>query len=97
MCGGDARQPQFVLLANFSAPLGRPAPVWPVSCSGASSAGVRVRQVELGQGAAGRAVYVPPSGQQEQLDQIEVPAEEVERLRARGEEGVGLAWTLPLA
>ncbi|KAJ6652855.1 hypothetical protein lerEdw1_010573 [Lerista edwardsae] len=46
--------------------------------------GVQVRQVELGKMAASSAVYVPPSWQQDRLDQIEVPAEEVERLRARG-------------
>ncbi|XP_063000537.1 adhesion G-protein coupled receptor D2 [Elgaria multicarinata webbii] len=46
--------------------------------------GVEVRRVELGTLAAGSAAYVMVNQQRDQPDQIEVPAEEVERLRVRG-------------
>ncbi|XP_042335010.1 adhesion G-protein coupled receptor D2 [Sceloporus undulatus] len=55
--------------------------------------GVEVRRMELGTPALGRAAYVMLNQLQEKPDWIEVPAEEVERLRVRGLNQVTLTNT----
>nr|XP_056716086.1 adhesion G-protein coupled receptor D2 [Euleptes europaea] len=46
--------------------------------------GVEVRRIELGAAVADRAAYIMPSQQGDKPDQIEVPAEEMERLSMTG-------------